>query len=430
MRAERGDVVRLFRHQPGYLRLLAVRMTSQFGDGAFNVGLAGLFFFNPQRATTPDGVAWALAAGLLPYTLVSPFAGVLLDRWFRRQVILTANVIRVGLVLLAAALVAAGAPLWALLVVALVCLGVDRFVLAGVQAALPHVVERPLLVLANSFTPTLGTICMLTGVGCGFAVVQALGAGERAGAAALLLGVAGYTGAALTTLTLGRRDLGPDHRPAPVPLLSAARHIVGGMVAGAGHIASREPGRWSFALIVTSRLGFGTFTVTTILLARNSFTDDVQAGLDLVAVIVGLAGLGTALASVITPVGIRALHPRGWVTLCLLTITGIYLTWAVAMSQLLFLALALPLGLALQGTKIVIDTTLQLSTDEAFWGRVFSLADVAYNAALIAAALLAVFFVPVSGHPPGLLLALAALHLALTGWTLARRTAPLQPLPG
>lgn len=405
-------------------------MTSQFGDGAFNVGLAGLFFFNPQRATTPEGVAWALTAGLLPYTLVSPLAGVLLDRWFRRQVILTANLVRVGLVLLAAALVAAGAPLWMLLVVALVCLGVDRFVLAGLQAALPHVVERRLLVLANALTPTLGTVCVLTGIGCGFVLVQALGAGERAGAAALLLGAAGYTGAVLTTLILGRRDLGPDERTTHIPVVGTTRHILGGMIAGARHIASREPGRWSFALIVTSRLGFGTFTVTTILLARNTFTDDVQAGLDLVAILVGLAGLGTALASVITPVGIRVLQPRGWVVLCLLTLTAIYLTWATALSQLVFLALAAPMGLALQGTKIVIDTTLQLTTREAFWGRVFSLADVAYNAALITAALLAVFFVPVSGHAPGLLLVLAGLHLSLTVWTLARRTAPLQPVPG
>ena len=427
MRAERGDVVALFARQPGFLRLLAVRTLSQFGGGAFTVGLAGLFFFNPQRATTPSGVAWALTAGLLPYTLVSPFAGVLLDRWFRRQVLLVAGLARVGLVLAAAALVGTGAPVWTLMVVALVCLGLDRFVLAGVQAALPHVVQRRLLVLANSLTPTLGTISMLVGIGCGFALVQAVGG---AGAAALLLGAAGYAGATLATLTLGRRALGPDERPAAVPLVGAAVQIVGGMAAGARHVAGRAPARWAFALIVVTRLGFGTFTVATILLARNTFTDDVQAGLDLVAVIVGSAGLGTGLAAVVTPAGLALLRPRVWVTLCLLTVTGIYLTWAVALSQVLFVVLALPLGLAVQGTKIVVDTTLQVGTLEPFWGRVFSLADVAFNLALVLAALLAVVFVPASGHPPGLLLALAALHLTLTGWTLTRRAAPLQPVPG
>lgn len=426
MRAEPGDLVRLFRHQPGYLRLLAVRVTSQFGDGAFNVGLAGLFFFSPQRATTPDAVAWAMTAGLLPYTLVSPFAGVLLDRWYRRQVMLIANVIRVGLVMLAASLVAGGAPIGWLLVVALICLGVDRFVLAGVQAALPHVVERRLLVLANSLTPTLGTVSMLAGMAGGFVLVQALGGGDRAGAVALLLGAAGYAAAGLMTLTLGRTALGPDRELVPIPLAHALGHIAAGMAHGARHVASREPGRWAFALIGTTRVGFGTFTVMTILLSRNTFTDDVQAGLDLVAVIVGLAGLGTAAASVLTPLGLRAMRPRWWVLLCLGTIAAIYLCWALALSRSLFVVLALPLGLALQGLKIVIDTTLQLSLDEPYWGRVFSLADVAYNSGLILAALLAVVFVPVTGQPPALLAALAGLHLLVAAWTMARRTAPLQ----
>ena len=36
---------------------------------------------------------------LLPYSLVGPFAGVLLDRWRRRQVLLWANVVRTVLAL-------------------------------------------------------------------------------------------------------------------------------------------------------------------------------------------------------------------------------------------------------------------------------------------------------------------------------------------
>ena len=75
----------------GFRRLFAVRLTSQAGDGMFQVGLATLFFFSPESAGTATGVAAAFAVLLLPFTVVGPWAGVLLDRWRRRQVLLVGN---------------------------------------------------------------------------------------------------------------------------------------------------------------------------------------------------------------------------------------------------------------------------------------------------------------------------------------------------
>jgi hypothetical protein len=42
-----------------FRRLFAVRLASQASDGAFQVGLASLVFFSPDRATTPEAVAIA-----------------------------------------------------------------------------------------------------------------------------------------------------------------------------------------------------------------------------------------------------------------------------------------------------------------------------------------------------------------------------------
>src|SRR3712207_7345465 len=44
-------------------------------------------FRSPQRAADPVDVAAAFAVLLLPYSVVGPFAGVWLDRWSRRQVL-------------------------------------------------------------------------------------------------------------------------------------------------------------------------------------------------------------------------------------------------------------------------------------------------------------------------------------------------------
>ena len=64
-------------------------------------------------------------------------------------------------------MIAAEAAGSALFVVVLVALSVNRFLLAGLSAALPHVVVRRELVLANSLTPTSGTIAFMRRAGAG-----------------------------------------------------------------------------------------------------------------------------------------------------------------------------------------------------------------------------------------------------------------------
>ena len=91
-------------HRRDFRRLLGTRLLGQFGDGVFQAALAGTVLFNPQRAADPVDVAAGFAILLLPYSLVGPFAGVWLDRWSRRQVLLRANVVRAGLVAVVAAL--------------------------------------------------------------------------------------------------------------------------------------------------------------------------------------------------------------------------------------------------------------------------------------------------------------------------------------
>ena len=135
-----GDLRAVVRHRD-FRRLFATRLTSQAADGVFQAALASLFFFSPERQTSAGSVAAAFATLLLPYSLVGPFAGVLLDRWRRRQVLVYANLVRAGMVLGVAGLSAAdvtGVPLYAAV---LACLSVNRFFLAGLSAALPHVVD-------------------------------------------------------------------------------------------------------------------------------------------------------------------------------------------------------------------------------------------------------------------------------------------------
>src|SRR4051794_28915126 len=170
-----------FRHlleRPDFRRLLATRLLSQFGDGVFQAALAGTVLFNPQRAADPVDVAAGFAVLLLPYSLVGPFAGVWLDRWSRRHVLLRANVLRAALVAVVAVLVAGGAQGTGLYAAGLAVVSVNRFVLAALSAGLPHTTDEPSLVSANAFTTTSGAVTTVLGGGVALGLLQLTGTGN------------------------------------------------------------------------------------------------------------------------------------------------------------------------------------------------------------------------------------------------------------
>ncbi|HVC73461.1 MAG TPA: hypothetical protein VNC85_06785, partial [Mycobacteriales bacterium] len=86
------------RRRPDFRRLYGTRLTSQCADGVFQASLAGVVLFSPESAGDPAEIASAFAVLLLPYSLIGPFAGVLLDRWRRQRVLLWSNVLRCLLV--------------------------------------------------------------------------------------------------------------------------------------------------------------------------------------------------------------------------------------------------------------------------------------------------------------------------------------------
>jgi hypothetical protein len=67
----------------GYRRLIGLRFATQWGDGMFQAALGGAVLFNPERQADPVAVAAGLAVLLMPYSILGPFVGTLLDRWDR-----------------------------------------------------------------------------------------------------------------------------------------------------------------------------------------------------------------------------------------------------------------------------------------------------------------------------------------------------------
>ena len=156
--------LRIVWSERGFRRLFSTRLISQTGDGLFTAGLGGYVFFNSTNFPNPASGAAAFAVLYLPYSLIGPFAGVFIDRWSRRQILVRAALLRSVFVVGTASLVWTGKLGPPLYVAVLAVLGVNRFFLASLSAALPHVVPEDKLVMANSVSPTAGGIMAASSV--------------------------------------------------------------------------------------------------------------------------------------------------------------------------------------------------------------------------------------------------------------------------
>ena len=415
---------------PDFRRLLRVRLTGQLADGLFQAALFSAVFFNPERATSAAQAASAFAVLLLPYSLVGPFAGVFLDRWRRQRVLLSANLARAALVALFAGLLAVlGATALPVQVVALVIISVNRFVLSGLSAALPHVVEPSRLVVANSLSGTLGGGAFIVGSALAVGLRPVFGEGDVGASYSALCAAAAYTGAALLAARLAVDLLGPD-APPEGSWRAALAGVVRGVLQGARHVRERGPAARGLAAISAHRFFYGLSFVSTLLLYTE--TGAIHAGVGGLAEVVVASGLGGLLAALSTPRATRRLGTQRWVTIVFAVAAVVEVVFGAPYTHLFFLVAAAFLGFAAQASKICVDTLLQESVEDAFRGRVFSFYDTAFNVSFVSAAAAAAVLLPDNGKSYVVLgivaggYALTALVYGVAG---ARRAAVEPPEP-
>ncbi|MFJ8763377.1 MFS transporter [Streptomyces clavifer] len=394
-----------------FRRLLAVRLLSQSADGVYQVALATYVVFSPEDQTTPGAIASAMAVLLLPYSLIGPFAGVLLDRWPRRQVFLYGNLLRAALACCTALLLLGSAPQWLFYASALCVTAVNRFVLAGLSAALPRVVDSDRLVIANSLSPTAGTLAATAGGGLALALRLLTDGSDTA---VVLLGATLYLLSALASLTLSRTLLGPDlsrHRIRTREALAVTAH---GLAAGLRHLAERKDAAHALAAMTVVRFCYGALTVMVLMLCRYAWSDNESDGLALLGLALGASAAGFFAAAVLTPWAIGRFGRFGWMAVCAGAAALLAPALGLPFTPIPMLAAAFVLGLVTQGVKIATDTEVQTSVDDAFRGRVFSLYDVLFNVAFVAAAAASALALPADGRSAAVVLTLAALYATVS----------------
>lgn len=406
---------------PDYRQLLFSRFAAQWGDGLFQAGLAGAVLFNPERGADPAAIAGGFTVLLLPYSIVGPFAGALLDRWDRRKVIVVANLLRGVLILLTAVAVATGLAGFPLYAGALIAVGVSRFVNAGLSAALPHVVTEQHLVEANALATTLGAVISVIGAACAVGLRALFGSGNVGSGYVTAVAVLGSIVGAYVAGRFPRGRLGPDDvDEASETIVAVARGLADGGRA-ALHAPSVAAG---FVALFAHRMAFGASLLIMVLLLRYSLTDvgPLKAGMAGLGEVAVAGGAGLLAAGLTTARIVGRLGRRGAVCSAMVVAAAAQAGLGLPMTLPTIVLAAFVLTAAGQVVKLCVDSAAQRDVPDDTRGRVFALYDTLFNISQVVAVALAAAVVPENGQARWLVLVATALYLVgMAGYLLVLR---------
>jgi MFS family permease len=325
----------------------------------------------------------------IPYTFVSPFIGVVIDRFERRRVVRwSIFAAAAGVVVVAAGVLVplgdgtsegkVGATI-ALIVALLAAQAVVRVVLAVKSAALPDVLAGKDLLQGNGLSQAGGALFQVAGLAFALGATAVLPAWliVVSGAGVLVIG-------AVVARGLGHVEAAPHE----ASFATEASRVVRTISAGIREVAGRPAaalGLSSFQMLRYQFWGFGLFTFA--LYAKNL----VEGG-DASSLALGISGgsglLGGALGMVLAQRWKDRVPPVRLLLASMGLLGGATLVFGGLASTAGFAAMLFAGSFSFFLGKISADTIVQQSMPDDFRGRAFALFDIAYNLGFIVPALI------------------------------------------
>jgi MFS family permease len=390
--------VGLLRH-PRLTRLLAVRWTGQATDGVFQSALASFVLFSPERQANALSAAIGFAVVLLPYSIVGPFVGTILDRVSRQRALFYSNLARSINLLFVALLIFSGTTGVALTIVVLVAFGINRLILAALSAGLPLLVDAKSLITANAIAVTGGSVLVVIGGGIGVgvrALIDGAAIADRADALLILLAAIGYFIAALLTTRLLKFEIGPGtHERQSASFSQGFTEMREGVAFLRTHIDAAR----GIVATAVHRGGLTALTLTALLLERNTFNDPTQPeqGLAGFGIALTIAGIGVFLGAFLAPYGVTKVGRHRWIKFAMFASAASPLILAISQTTIALSITAFLTAFFGQNIKVTNDALVQSKIDDYYRGRVFAVYDVVVNGAIVSGGLIAALLLPPSG---------------------------------
>lgn len=264
--------------------LLTSLAVSTCGDWLYNVALLAIVY---ERTGSATWVSLTTAARVLPIVALGPLGGVMADRYDRRRLMIAADVIRAGLMVVLGIVAAAGLPVLLAPVLAAAATAVGSVYPSCVAASTARFVASEELQRANALRAAVGQASIVVGPALGALVMVLAGP-----SAAILLNGVTFIASALAVGAIGANEkFAPPERAAAAQMPSVLAEIRTGARALRGAPTA-------IRLVAADVLGsavYGMLTVTLVLVSRK-----VGAGSGGYGLLLGGFGVGGLIgASVI-----------------------------------------------------------------------------------------------------------------------------------
>jgi Major Facilitator Superfamily len=403
-----------------FAALMGVQFLVLAADGLVRGAIAKSIAFGGQEGfditTVPsaDYLLKVVLALYVPYTFLSPFIGVLIDRFERRRVLAVSSVATaiVTTLLAIAILVPLGddtsegnvAATAGLVVAMLVMQACVRVMLAAKSAALPGVLRGRDLLNGNGLSQAGGALFQVLGAGVAFGASGAVPAWT-----VVVLGGAALVVAAVVAGRIRRMEASPH----ATSFAQEAKRVIGDIVNGIREVARRPAAALGLSSFQMLRYQFWGFTLGVFALYARSLI----AGGDVDTVALALVGggglVGGGLGLVLAQRWKDRIPPIRLLLGSMLVLGSSSFVFGFWVSVAGFAALLFCGFFAFFLGKISADTIVQQAMPDDFRGRAFALFDIAYNLGFIVPAVILVL-VWDEGRAGALLVASGAVFLLLT----------------
>jgi MFS family permease len=360
------DVLRI----PDYRRLFAGQVVSDIGDG-ITLFLV-LLVINDLTGGSTIAIALMAIAEAVPAFTVGLVAGVYVDRWDRRRVMLASDLLR-AVIVLSFALVQTVELLPLFYVLGFVQASIATFFRPARGAMLPHIVPAEGLASANSLAQASQVIGSVIGTGIAGLIFATFGNG-----------LAGFAIDSITFLVSFALIAGISSEAGRVTAerkaAAAGESVLGGVAAGLRII--RRSRLLTGVVLATgvTMLGLGAVNVLFVPLLVNDLGVDPawMAAIEFAqtAAMILAAFTVAFLARRLSPTTIISLG-LGVIGACIGLVAGVSAVWQVIL--ILF-----AVGMALTPLQAMVQTVVQTAAGDATRGRVVSVLQASISTASVA----------------------------------------------
>jgi predicted MFS family arabinose efflux permease len=358
---------RLLQQNKNFRRLWMAQIVSEIGDWFYSLAIYSLLLQLTGRASS---VALALVLQVLPWTFVGPAAGVVNDRVRRKHVMITADLVRM-VVVLAMLLVRSRSVVWLVYPLLLLETIMAAFFEPARNSVIPNITAREDVILANTLASSTWSVNLMIGAALGGLVAAFLGRN-----AVFVVNAVSFL---LSALLIRGMQFDEPHAAAARPLRAGDLFDFSPLIEGVRYVRG-DARLLATILVKTGLLVIGPSWVLFTVMGQRYFPVrwngiDAQRGAMLgMSLLMTARGLGALLGPLVSAsvAGHRQARLRTGILLGFLADAGGYVALAVA-PNVWFACITVVLAHFGGSVVWVFSTTLlQLNTEDRFRGRVFA----------------------------------------------------------